>query len=287
VEILGDNINCGYRYNISVNDGWRIDPNGYNWLKKGKIFWVSSFCGKGNDECPNSGTFIYNNSIFVPNTLNPEIYVKYKTGDTHIFNNLIYVQPGGDTLQTWLTDSLTTLDVSHNLFYERSSFNLDSAILPNALFDDPLLELPGSIDPQKYKLLHGSPAISTGILINGSTDELNYLHHNGGSDFFGNSVSHTRNPNIGAYNGSGIILGVENNTDKTLSIFPNPTNGVIYLKDIQASTFKLFDLRGTLLLQGIINGGQIDISNLSDGIYNLILNRTNTPISIPVIKITL
>ena len=37
-EILGDNINCGYRYNISVNDGYREDPNGISWNKKGKIF---------------------------------------------------------------------------------------------------------------------------------------------------------------------------------------------------------------------------------------------------------
>ena len=45
-EILGDNINCGYRYNISVNDGYREDPNGVAWDKKGKIFWISNFCGQ-------------------------------------------------------------------------------------------------------------------------------------------------------------------------------------------------------------------------------------------------
>ena len=45
VEILGDNINCGYRYNISVNDGYRVDPNNNQWDKKGKIFWVGNFCG--------------------------------------------------------------------------------------------------------------------------------------------------------------------------------------------------------------------------------------------------
>ena len=37
-EILGDNINCGYRYNISVNDGYREDPNGIPWDKKEKSF---------------------------------------------------------------------------------------------------------------------------------------------------------------------------------------------------------------------------------------------------------
>ena len=35
-EVLGDNINCGYRYNISVNDGYREDPDGVPWNKKGK-----------------------------------------------------------------------------------------------------------------------------------------------------------------------------------------------------------------------------------------------------------
>ena len=36
VEILGDNINCGYRYNISINDGYRL---GLPWSgTKGKTF---------------------------------------------------------------------------------------------------------------------------------------------------------------------------------------------------------------------------------------------------------
>ena len=38
VEILGDNINCGYRYNIGVNDGYRADPNNISWNKKEKYF---------------------------------------------------------------------------------------------------------------------------------------------------------------------------------------------------------------------------------------------------------
>ena len=71
-EVLGDNVNCGFRYNISINDGYREDPEGLEWNKKGKIFWVSTFCG-GSVRCPSEGTFFYNNTIYVNSTLNPEI----------------------------------------------------------------------------------------------------------------------------------------------------------------------------------------------------------------------
>jgi hypothetical protein len=73
VEILGDNINCGYRYNISLNDGYREDPNGTPWNKKGKIFWISNYCGNNTVRCPSVGTFIYNNTIYLNETLNPDL----------------------------------------------------------------------------------------------------------------------------------------------------------------------------------------------------------------------
>ena len=71
VEILGDNIRCGYRYNISVNDGYREDPDGEPWDKKGKIFWVGNYCGSSTVRCPSTETFIYNNTVFVTDTLTP------------------------------------------------------------------------------------------------------------------------------------------------------------------------------------------------------------------------
>ena len=94
-EILGDNINCGYRYNISVNDGYREDPNGTPWDKKGKIFWVSNFCGQNPIRCPNVGTFIYNNTVFVSDTLNPEIYFWPNIGDC-----LLYTSPSPRDVST-------------------------------------------------------------------------------------------------------------------------------------------------------------------------------------------
>ena len=207
-EILGDNINCGYRYNISVNDGYREDPDGTPWNKKGKIFWVSNFCGQNPIKCPSVGTFIYNNTIFVNDTLNPEIYFWPNVGDVHVYNNLIVVGQNGEIIPTLIENNLNNLYISHNLFYDSSRINLDNDLKNNALYEDPLLlnsAYLGVNNPAEYQIQNNSSAIGSGFLINGSTDTINYLEHNGGLDYFGNSVSHYSPSNIGAFNGSGTM----------------------------------------------------------------------------------
>jgi hypothetical protein len=206
VEVLGDNINCGYRYNISVNDGYREDPYGVPWNKKGKIFWVSNYCGSNTIRCPSTGTFMYNNTIFVNDSLNPEIYFWPDVGDVHVYNNLVVVSQDGETISTLIENDLNELYISHNLFYDSSRIDLDSDFENNALYGDPLLlnlTYLGENNPEAYQIHNGSPAIGSGFLINGSNDTTNYLEHNGGLDYFGNSVSHNFPSNIGAFNGAG------------------------------------------------------------------------------------
>ena len=204
-EVLGDNINCGYRYNISVNDGYRVDPDGIPWNKKGKTFWVSNYCGSNTIRCPSTGTFMYNNTVFVNDSLNPEIYFWPNVGDVHVFNNLIVVSQAGETISTLIENDLNELYISHNLFYDAFRINLDSDLENNALYVDPLLlnsDYMGENNPEAYQIQNGSPAIGSGFLINGSNDSINYLQHNGGLDYFGNIVSHNFPSNIGAFNGT-------------------------------------------------------------------------------------
>ena len=66
VEILGDNVNSGYRFNVSVNDGFRDN--------KGNTIWVSDFAGTGN-RIPSDSNYIYNNSIYVSRSLTPDIHM--------------------------------------------------------------------------------------------------------------------------------------------------------------------------------------------------------------------
>ena len=204
VEILGDNVNCGYRYNISVNDGYRLDPDSEPWAKRGKIFWLSNYCGSPTIRCPSIGTFVYNNTVFLTDTVAPEIYVWPNVGDIHIWNNLGFATAWGDTIHTLIRNEQNEIDISHNLFFNPVRFDLDLDLSDAAIFEPPNLLLPllaGSSNPEMYQLTPTSAAMGAGRIIAGSDDTWCFLENNGGQDFFGNPVSPNGIPNIGAFGG--------------------------------------------------------------------------------------
>ena len=288
VEILGDNINCGYRYNISVNDGYREDTNGTPWNKKGKIFWVSNYCGNSNVRCPNTGTFIYNNTSFTNETIFPEIYFWPNIGDVHVFNNLVYVSPNGVTIPTLIQNNLNTLDISHNLFYDSARIDLDADLMNNALYNNPNLLNPSPLgvdNPQLYQLQNNSSAIGAGKLINGSLDSTNYLLNNGGRDFFGNVVSSIDPPSIGAYNGTTLNLSA-NIEAKEIIAYPSITNGEIFLeiKNIGEKIHtKIYSITGNYLT--LQEGETINLESFPEGIYILIVQHGTTTEQFKVVKI--
>ena len=270
VEVLGDNINCGYRYNISVNDGYREDPDGISWDKKGKIFWVSNFCGQGPVRCPSVGTFIYNNTVFINDTLNPEIYFWPDIGDVHVYNNLIVVGQNGDIVPTLIENDFNDLYISHNLFYDSSRIDLDSDLENNAIYGDPLLLNTvyfGEDNPLAYQIQNNSLAINNGFLINGSTDSTNYLEHNGGLDYFGNSVSHNFASNIGAFNGTGTVDILEVKIDD-IKLQPSVTHDFINISIQNYSgpiKTEIYALNGDFIV--LKNGNRFSLNKYNPGIY--------------------
>ena len=287
-EILGDNINCGYRYNISVNDGYREDPNGIPWDKKGKIFWVSNFCGQNPIRCPNVGTFIYNNTVFVNDTLNPEIYFWPNIGDIHVYNNLIVVGQHGEIIPTLIENDFNELYISNNLFYDSTRINLDNDLKNNAIYADPLLFNTVSVgvnNPQLYKTQNNSPAIGNGFLINGSNDSTNYLEHNGGLDYFGNSVSHNSPSNIGAYNGFGTVDILSQNVGD-LKISPSVTNNYVNIS-IQNFTgpiqTEIYTLGGELA--DIQKGNKLSFEKLKSAVYFCVVVYQEKKKTIKIIKL--
>ena len=175
--------------------------------------------------CPNVGTFIYNNTVFVNDTLNPEIYFWPDVGDVHVYNNLIVATQNGETIPTLLENDFNEFYISHNLFYDSSRIDIDSDLENNAIYGNPLLHNSiylGDDDPEAYQIQNNSPAINNGYLINGSNDTINYLEHNGGLDYFGNSVSHNFPSNIGAFNGSGSVNFLELNSED-VKLYPSIT----------------------------------------------------------------
>ena len=84
-----------------------------------------------------------------------------------------------------------------------------------------------------------------------------------------------------------IITGIEE-TAKTesLSIFPNPTKGIISLQNIDlASAYKIFNLNGEIVLQGkATESNEISLAKLPKGIYFIELKNDNILIVKKIIK---
>lgn len=68
--------------------------------------------------------------------------------------------------------------------------------------------------------------------------------------------------------------GIDENYSETLTIYPNPTSGTIYLKGLipANSTARIYDLTGRMVLEQILDGQEIDISSISNGAYLLYIN---------------
>ncbi|MCM5664035.1 right-handed parallel beta-helix repeat-containing protein [Galbibacter mesophilus] len=86
-EILGNNYNCIYRYNISINDGHRVKgKNGA--FQEGKIFWLSGYQGKNNKRKGPVNTYFYNNTIYTNGSYTPKIAIEQSSKGIFIANNI-------------------------------------------------------------------------------------------------------------------------------------------------------------------------------------------------------
>ncbi|MES2276171.1 MAG: hypothetical protein V4592_09120 [Bacteroidota bacterium] len=167
------------RYNISQND-------------KGKLVYFNY---------PFTSASVYNNDFYISEGLSP-IVIAENPKNSHnyqFYNNIIYNNSA--TAKYILVkdkDNATQVrDIQYNLFYGQHP-----ATEPHdgyKLTADPLFAKPGNGATglntlNGYRVKTGSSVIKAGKMIPA----------NGGRDYFGNLVSSTANPNIGADNGPGI-----------------------------------------------------------------------------------
>jgi len=162
------------RYNISQNDGC---------LAGSRVFLVH---GQGNH-----GYQVYNNTVFVRDG-NPTMFEQgAESGESSIcFQNNIFINAGNGT---FLAPKGCRFE--RNLYFGSGHIADDT----KKILGDPQLQSPGngrlgleSVDG--YKLIAGSLALDVGVLIK----------DNGGRDYWGNTVSATASPHLGAFNGSAI-----------------------------------------------------------------------------------
>jgi len=70
--------------------------------------------------------------------------------------------------------------------------------------------------------------------------------------------------------------GMADLENTNISIFPNPTNSVLYINGFtEKATVLIYDLNGKLVFNKQITDNQIDVSNLVNGIYTLKVSDSN------------
>ena len=91
IEILGNNYNCSYRNNISINDGHRVKgKNGA--FQEGKSFWLSGYNGNSKKRNGPFNSYIYGNRIYVGKGIIPKIAVDKATKGVFVSNNIFYFE---------------------------------------------------------------------------------------------------------------------------------------------------------------------------------------------------
>jgi hypothetical protein len=89
-EVLGDNYNCAYRYNISVNDGHRVKGRD-GAFQEGKILWFSGYVGQGQRPVGPFNSYIYNNTIYVADGIDAKFAVAPSTQGVLVANNIFHI----------------------------------------------------------------------------------------------------------------------------------------------------------------------------------------------------
>ncbi|QBY04225.1 right-handed parallel beta-helix repeat-containing protein [Thalassotalea sp. HSM 43] len=91
IEILGNNENNSYRYNVSINDGYRkkgVDGASHD----GKILWLSGYVGKNNPQVAPKNNYLYNNTIYTKPEILAQFAVHNETDGLVVANNIFYIE---------------------------------------------------------------------------------------------------------------------------------------------------------------------------------------------------
>ncbi len=172
-EILGNNYNCAYRYNISVNDGHRIKGvNGA--FQEGKILWLSGYQGQNKARKGPVNSYFYNNTIYSDSTVVSKIAIDNSSHGILIANNIFYLEGGakavlGDQYKPDKSTEKLAKNVyfKNNLFLNKNNWPKEIGIVDtNPIIGNPEFTNKGSLKAKDYIPKNSNLVKNKGILIN-------------------------------------------------------------------------------------------------------------------------
>ena len=287
VEILGDNETAVYRFNISVNDGWRENPN---WVNSNHTIWLSNTIG-GEAGHESNNSFIYNNTVVVNRSSSPyRTAIDIRANNTRIFNNIFYSVNGSKIGGKQVRVEDDNLLVTNNLFHGNVDVRFKD-LDENAIYGDPSFYNEDLGGAKGFQLLASSPAINSGIPFSGNyshpsipvndSDIFKTVEAIPTKDFFGRSLTVNSTPNIGANNAkNGEITNYNNDTPRLKDLF---IKDKIEFNNIKYNYhYVVYDIIGREMMRGAINNGNDQIAlngNLKNGVYEVVLENENIILS--------
>jgi hypothetical protein len=147
-EILGNNYNCAYRYNISVNDGHRVKGE-QGAFQEGKTFWLSGFQGKNRPRKGPFNSYFYNNTIYVSKHIVSKIAVSKVAEGILIANNIFYVEGGVKAVlgDQYVPENSGEIEVK-NIFFQNNLY-FEEGYWPNEVWIEDKAKLIG--DPLFFR----------------------------------------------------------------------------------------------------------------------------------------
>lgn len=155
-EILGNNYNCIYRYNISINDGHRIKGvNGA--FQEGKVFWLSGYQGDKKRKGP-VNSYFYNNTIFSDTSIEAKFAIDNTSNGIVIANNIFCIKGlskqvlGDQNKQDSHGDEIVqNVFFKNNLFLNETTWPKDLKIKDSAsIIGNPLYRNEGGLKKDDY-----------------------------------------------------------------------------------------------------------------------------------------
>ncbi|VGO19752.1 right-handed parallel beta-helix repeat-containing protein [Pontiella sulfatireligans] len=157
VEILGNNHNCAYRYNISVNDGSRVKGRNKA-FQEGKILWTSGYVGSKRPKHGPYNSYIYNNTIYVKPGSRSCFSIASSTEGLLVANNIFHVLGKTEDVLGDQDSKLIRQGANASRLVVQNNLYFNDSILPetlpfkdqNMIIGDPRFRRAGGDDAEDY-----------------------------------------------------------------------------------------------------------------------------------------